>query len=150
MIFTDASGYALGAVLAQKNRDGGESFVAYVSRTLKGAELNYGITKNECLAVVWEIKQFRVYVHGNKFTVITDHAALVWLMNISDTTGRLAMWSIYLQAYRFDIIHRKGFLHSNADALSRPPTEGIKSHAMLNYEYSINSIYPVDDEPLLQ
>lgn len=150
LIYTDASGYALGAVLAQKNPDGGESSVAYVSRTLKGAELNYGITEKECLAVVWAIKQFRVYVHGNKFTVITDHAALVWLMNISDPTGRLARWSIYLQAYTFDIIHRKGLLHSNADALSRPPTEGVECQAMLNYVYSINSIDPVDDEPLLQ
>ena len=40
-------------------------------------------------------------------------------MQITDPTGRLARWAIYIQAYSFDIIHRSGIKHSNADALSR-------------------------------
>lgn len=40
-------------------------------------------------------------------------------MNIKDPNGRLAQWSIYLQAYEFEIVHRKGLIHSNADTLSR-------------------------------
>ena len=42
------------------------------------------------------------------------------LESIRDSTGRLARWSIYLQAYDFEILHRAGKLHCNADALSRP------------------------------
>ena len=87
---------------------------------LHGAELNYGITEKECLAVVWAVKQFRHYLHGAKFTVITDHSALVWLMNIKDPNGRLARWSIYLQAFDMEIVHKKGKEHGNADCLSRP------------------------------
>ena len=120
IISTDASGFAMGAVLAQIDDNKTEYAVAYASRSLKGAELNYHITEQECLAVVWAIKQFRVYVYGTKFKVITDHAALAWLMNIVDPTARLARWSIYLQAYEFEIIHRKGIKHTNADTLSRP------------------------------
>jgi len=41
-------------------------------------------------------------------------------MKIKEPTGRLARWSIYLQAYSFDIVHRKGSKHTNVDALSRP------------------------------
>ena len=42
-------------------------------------------------------------------------------MNINDPTRLLARLAIYLQAYEFEIIHRKEFtIHSNADTLSRP------------------------------
>jgi len=119
ILITDASGYAIGSVLAQMV-DGKEHPVAYYSRTLKGAERQYGITEKECLSVVASIKHFRVYLHGAKFKVITDHSALSWLINIKDPTGRLARWAIYLQPYQYEIIYRKGSHHSNADALSRP------------------------------
>ena len=42
-------------------------------------------------------------------------------MTIKEPTGRLARWSIYLQAYDFEIMYKKGSLHTNVDALSRPP-----------------------------
>jgi hypothetical protein len=107
-------------VLAQKDEHGKEHAVAYASKMLKNSELYWTVTEKECFACVWAIKRFRIYLLGNKFTVITDHSALSWLMNIKDPNGRLARWSIYLQAYEFEIIHRKGLIHSNADTLSRP------------------------------
>jgi hypothetical protein len=86
---------------------------------LKNAEIHYDISEKECLAIVWAIKQFRIYLRGLKFTVVTDHNALVWLISIRDPTGKLARWSIYLQQYNYEIIHRKGRIHSNVDTLSR-------------------------------
>jgi hypothetical protein len=118
-VYTDASGYCLGAVLAQKDESGRDFACAYASKSLKAAELNYTTTEKECMAVVWAIKKFRIYLYA-KFVIITDHVALSWLLSIRDPTGRLARWSVYLQAYDFDIVHRKGLIHSNADALSRP------------------------------
>ena len=93
---------------------------SYASRLLKGAEIHYGITEKECLAIVWAIKHYRPYLYGTHFKVITDHAALKWLLNLKDPTGRLARLSIYLQAYEFEIDHRSGHLYNNVDALSRP------------------------------
>ncbi|CAF0725133.1 unnamed protein product [Brachionus calyciflorus] len=120
ILHTDASSYAIGAVLTQVDENGNEYVVSYNSRLLKNAEIHYGITEKECLSVVWAIKKYRVYLYGTNFDVITDHSALKWLMNITDPTARLARWAIYLQAYEFKIIHRIGISNGNADALSRP------------------------------
>ena len=61
ILHTDASGQALGAVLCQL---GGEHPVAFASRVLQGAELNYGITELEGLAVVWACKQVWPHCDG--------------------------------------------------------------------------------------
>ena len=65
IVFTDASGFAIGAILSQVDDKGDEYVCFYASRLLKGAELQYGITEKECFAVVWAVKQFRVYLHGS-------------------------------------------------------------------------------------
>ena len=52
-------------------------------------------------------------------TIITDHASLKWLMSLRDLSGRLARWSLQLQAYNFHIEHRKGSENVVADMLSR-------------------------------
>ncbi len=119
-LYTDASLTGLEAVLAQK-KDKAEYVIAYASRTLSPAEKNYGITELECLAVVWSVKYFRHYLCGNRFTIITDHAALKWLLNSTSecTNRRLERWKITLSEYEYDIEYRKGTKHSNADAFSR-------------------------------
>ena len=82
----------------------------YASITLRGAEVHYGITEKECLSVVWAFKQYRVYIYGTKFLVVIDHSTLMWLMKMKDQVARLARWEIYLQAFDFEIIHRKGLI----------------------------------------
>ena len=89
MIYTDASTIALGAILSQKDKDNKEHIIAYASRTLNPHEKNYSITELECLAVIWSIKHFYHYLHGQKFTIITDHSALTHLKNMANPTRRL-------------------------------------------------------------
>ncbi len=84
--------------MGQVDDDGKEYVCAYASRLLKAEECNYGITEKECLGMLWAVKHFRVYLYGQKFTIITDHSALAWLM---------ARWSLYLQTYDFDIITKR-------------------------------------------
>ena len=118
-LFTDASSFALGFVLSQMDNDN-EYVVMYGSRQLKGAEVHYGITEKECLGVVWAVKSSKVYIFGMATTVVTDHAALKWLLHLPEPTGRLARWALYLASFNIEIIHRKGTLHTNVDILSRP------------------------------
>ncbi|CAB0031385.1 unnamed protein product [Trichogramma brassicae] len=115
---TDASNFALGAVLTQ-DIDGEEHPIAYASRALTKQERNYTVTEKECLAVLWAVEKYRGYILGSHFRVITDHASLKWLHNLKDPTGRLARWATALQAYSMEIIHRKGALHKVPDYLSR-------------------------------
>ena len=122
IVQTDASLTAVGGVLSQINDLGEEHPVAYCSRTLNPAERNYTVTERECLAVIYSYQQFRVYLHGTKFKVVTDNSSLQWLKTLKEPEGRLARWVIKLQAYNYTIEHRAGSKHQNADGLSRLPT----------------------------
>ena len=120
IVDTDASDYGIGGVLSQCI-EGTEHVIAYYSKSLNPAQQKYCTTRRELLAVVATLDHFKGYVWGPKFTVRTDHAALVWLKNLKNIQGMLARWLAKLQQFHFDIIHRPGAQHGNADGLSRCP-----------------------------
>ena len=71
ILLTDVSATGIGAVLEQ-----GEHVVAYAGRTLSNSERNYSVIQRECLVIVYTLKQFRHYLLGCKFQLVTDHAPL--------------------------------------------------------------------------
>src|SRR5690606_10606265 len=75
-VHTDASQFAVGAVLMQDERP-----IAYESRKLSSEEINYPVHEKEQLAVVNALQKWRVYLHGRKepFQVYTDHESLKYL-----------------------------------------------------------------------
>ena len=83
------------------------------------AESNYTVSELECLAVMRAVDAFAIHLHGRKFRIVTDHRALRALNTSSKLNGRLLRWALALQAYFFDVQHRAGVNHSNADSLSR-------------------------------
>ena len=115
---TDASNVGIGAVLSQ-DVDGLEKVVAYGSQVLSNSQRNYCTTMKELLAVVVFIGKFKHYLYGRHFVVRTDHASLVWLRNFKNPEGMLARWLSVLGTYDFEIQHRPGNRHGNADGLSR-------------------------------
>lgn len=112
---TDASGQAIGSVLC--NSDGRP--VAYASRTLNKAEINYPTIEKELLAIVWSVKYFRPYLYGRRFKIQTDHRPLIYLFGMRDPSSRLLKFRLQLEEYNFTVEYLKGKNNSVADALSR-------------------------------
>jgi len=132
LLDTDASNSGIGAVLSQVGDDGLEHVVAYASRLLTKPERRYCVTRRELLAVVTFTKHFRPYLLGKHFTLRTDHGSLQWLYNFKEPEGQMARWLQTLQEFDFQIVHRKGRLHNNADALSRVPCEPYSQDQVCN------------------
>ena len=121
-LYTDACDYGLGAVLTQETDDG-EAVVAYASRILKPSEAKYAVLQKEALVILWALKYFYPYLYGRHFTSVTDHRPLKWLKTMDAPNNLFARWISEIQGYDFDVIHRPGKLHGNADALSRCPVQ---------------------------
>ena len=119
---TDASNVGVGGVLSQI-QEGQERVISYGSKKLDRAQQNYCVTRRELLAVVTFMTQFRHYLLGQKFTLRTDHGSLRWLCNFKNPGGQMARWLEILAQYDFEIVHRDGKKHQNADALSRADYE---------------------------
>lgn len=115
---TDASNYALGAILSQ-GAIGSDRPVCYASRTLSETEQRYSTIEKELLAIVWATKYFRPYLFGHKFKIITDHKPLTWLFSLKEPNSKLVRWRLRLEEFDYEIFYKKGKQNTNADALSR-------------------------------
>jgi len=113
----DASDFAIECVLLQ-GPIGKDLQIAFASRTLNKAEINYNTTEKKPTSIVWGIKLFRPYLFGQKFNIVTDHRALVWLFNIKDPGSRLTRWLLQIEEYQYTIHFKPGVNNTNADALS--------------------------------
>ena len=118
---TDASGFAIGAVLFQTDANGISRPVAFTSRKLQPAERNYPTHEQELLAVVHALKTWRYYLDGSHFIVYTDHATLRHFPTQPKLTRRQARWMELLQEYDFDFKYKRGVDNVVPDALSRRP-----------------------------
>ncbi|CAI7798028.1 unnamed protein product [Closterium sp. NIES-53] len=119
VIEADASDQAVGAVLMQDQGKGLQP-IAYLSKKLHGAELNYPIHDKEALAIITACKTWRCYLKGRKTTVYTDHCRLKYLKTQPTLSRRQVRWIDFLEThFDYDIVYKPG--HKNkADALSRP------------------------------
>ena len=150
-VHVDASDYGLGAVLVQKV-DGEEKVVMYASRLQNNDEVKYGIYQKEALAMVWAIELFSHYLHGVRFTVVTDCRGLVYIKNNS-TVAKIARWILRLQEFDFEVRHRAGKLAVVPDELSREPLKDTNPYAEETvenlYKKGNNSLFDEDGNTFL-
>nr|VZI47496.1 unnamed protein product [Spirometra erinaceieuropaei] len=121
IIDTDASGYAIGAVLSQADANAVEHPICFASNTLIKPQRNYCTFRRELLVIVVFLRQFKHLLIGRRFVFRTDHRALQWLRSFKDPMDQLARWQEFLQDFDFECQYRPGHKHGNADALSRLP-----------------------------
>jgi hypothetical protein len=139
---TDASGFAIAAILSQPGEwpvKPGERPnwhpVAFFSRKLDAAEMNYGTPDQELLAIVKSFVHWRHYLEGSAYPiqVLSDHNNLRHFMTTSAISRRQARWAQELSAYDFEIAYRPGKTNP-ADGPSRRPDympAGDSSNIML-------------------
>ena len=133
IVDTDYSHEGIGAVLSQV-QNGVERPISFNARRLKSSESQYASHKGELLALIFAIKTYEFFLTGRKFLVRTDNSALTWLKTQKEPKGILMRWLRILSTYDFDIIHRAGTKHGNADALSRT------SHAPFLSEEEVRTV----------
>jgi hypothetical protein len=121
IVETDASNFALGAILSQFGIDGLLHPVAFYSQKLTSAEINYQVYDKELLAIITTFKQWRRYLAGvqHRVQILTDHKNLLYFTTTRTLNRRQARWSIFLADFDFEIQYQPGTQQAKVDALSR-------------------------------
>ncbi|QRW20813.1 Retrotransposable element Tf2 protein [Rhizoctonia solani] len=145
----DASDYATGAILSQRNPEGKLAPVAYLSKSLSPAEKNYDIFDKELLAVIRAFKEWRHLLEGSELPVqvLTDHKNLEYFSTSQSLNKRQIRWANFLVDYNFQINYRPGAQNKKADILSRrydlvPLEGGVENQVLLKPELFVSAITP--------
>ena len=120
-----ASKLGLAAVLSQKQSDWRYHLMAFGSRALHGAEVNYHSTKLEFLAMKWSIEHFQTYWLGHHLKVCTDNNPLTYFLTSPNMDATKQRWINELMKYDFSLEYQKGKNNTMADALSRISEEWL-------------------------
>jgi len=118
---TDASDYALAAILSIMTKDNEIHPIAFHSRTFSAPELNYDIHNKELLAIFEAFKIWRHYLEGSAspIDIVTDHKNLEYFLTTKILMHRQARWSEYLSQFNLVIRFRPRRLDTKPDALTR-------------------------------
>ena len=76
MIFSFASEDTIAGVLLQKNIEGFEQPIAFMSRALQNSELKYTIMEKQAYALVKSLTHFRTYIGYSKVIEYVPHTAV--------------------------------------------------------------------------
>jgi hypothetical protein len=112
-LIADASDYTLGAILMQEGRP-----IAFESRKLTPAEVNYHTPEKELLAVMHALTVWHCYVDGSHVKILSDHEPLKYLRSKAQLLPRQVRWSQFLERFDYSWEYRAGRLNA-ADPLSR-------------------------------
>nr|ODN93256.1 hypothetical protein L203_00527 [Cryptococcus depauperatus CBS 7841] len=137
---TNASDYAIGAVISQCDSAGSTRPIAFTSRRLSPAELNYPVHDKEFLAIFWAFQMWRHYLEGPKESVLvlTDHHSLQHFMTTKQLTRRQARWAEFMGEFNLHIQYRPGKSATKPDALSRRPDYKPADHNSTSLSAELN------------
>ncbi|KAG4076854.1 hypothetical protein HA402_006564 [Bradysia odoriphaga] len=137
-LFTDASDYALRAVLEQN-----------------GKVIAYAAVEKEILAIVWSTDHWRHFLILKPFICYTDSKPLQGEVKKKSLSSRLMRFKLRLSEFNFVIKYRKGAENGNADALSRAlfedetndENEKIEVYILIADDYNDGETSARDERP---
>jgi len=119
---TDASNFALEAILFPCNKRGKWRAVGYASRTLTAPKRNYDIWDKEFLGLIFRLIKWWHYLMCTKEPVLAfvNHANLAYYRHPQKINQQVTYYISTLANYNLKIIHKSEALN-HTDALSRWP-----------------------------
>ena len=118
-LYTDACDYAIGGILCQKDDEGVERPVVYLSKQLSDTQKRWATIEKEAYAVIYALKQLRPYLWGAQYRTFTDHKPLTSLFTKDMNNTKIQRWAVLLAEYNCRVEYHKGKLNIRADMLSR-------------------------------
>ncbi len=109
------------ACISQSNDKKCLHLIAFYSRKLTDAELNYKIHNKKLLTIVNSFKQWRVYLKEfrHQVQVYTNHKNLLYFTITKVLNWKQIKWSEKLSSYNFQIQYQKKFENLKINILSR-------------------------------
>jgi hypothetical protein len=139
----DALEKGLGAVMLQNGQP-----IAFASRVLSRAEVNYAQIEKELLAMLFGLVKFRQYTYGRSVHVHSDHKPLESIIKkpLHKAPRRLQRMLLRLQEYEIDMVYRRGKNTELSDTLSRAYLQESGTPVEIEVE-SINEMHslPIED-----
>eukprot|EP01018_Ginkgo_biloba_P010316 Gb_18694 [translate_table: standard] len=114
IIYTNASGVAIGVVLTQDGKE-----MASESQKINEVEQRYVIYDQELLAVMYAIKIWKHYLKNNDFEVVTNHKPLSSFSPKGELGSRQYRWAMLFENFRPRMIYKVRKENVVMDALSR-------------------------------
>ncbi|GFU97786.1 retrovirus-related Pol polyprotein from transposon opus [Trichonephila clavipes] len=127
---TDASDFAVGAVLQQLENEGWKP-IAFYSKQLNETQTRYSTYDRELLGIYLSVKHFKHLLEGNDFVIYTDHKPQTFAFKQKNekASPRQQRQLQYISEFSCNIQHVLGKDNVVADALSR-----IDSISEINFE----------------
>jgi hypothetical protein len=102
-IFSFASDSTMVVVLLQKNDDGLEQPIAFMSKALQGAELNYKPMEKQAYALVKGLAHFRPYFWNSRIIAYVPHPMVKDILVQKDCNGTRGRWITKIQEYDLEV-----------------------------------------------
>jgi len=135
---TNASDYALTAILSIMTKDNEIHPIAFHSRMFSTPELNYNVHNKELLTIFEAFKIWQHYLEGSAspIDIVMDYKNLEYFLTTKVLMCRQVRWSEYLSQFNLIICFHPGRLSTKPDALTRQwdvyPKVGDNGYASVN------------------
>jgi hypothetical protein len=142
-IETDASGYAIGALLMQYHKP-----IYYHSETFNQDVVNYPTYVKELYASVQRLKKWKHYLLGKEIIIHTDHQPLQYLQAQTKLQqSRHYRCMGFLQQFHLVIKYKNGTSNKVVDMIYRPPIVAsiILKNASLSHDSYVEQ-YAIDED----
>ena len=107
-LYTDASGYAIRAILVQDDDKGVELVIQYISHVLSPTQRAWPTIAREAFSLIFSITKLRPYLYGASFICYSDHRPLRCLFKKEMNNTKIQRWGVLLAEYGAKIEYRKG------------------------------------------